>query len=152
MKVKSKQPRKQRKALYNSKNNQRSKLLSTRLADFMVEEYGIRKLPWRVGDQVRVLRGEFKDFEGEVIAIVKNQRVQVKECVFDKNDGTQFHPSIHVSKLIITKFSDEKKMDPWRASIIERKSLYGFGMEDLTAPKKEKGEDYKWPGMGERKH
>ncbi|MCJ7647697.1 MAG: 50S ribosomal protein L24 [Candidatus Lokiarchaeota archaeon] len=140
MKIKSTQPRKQRKALYNYRNDQRSKLLSTRVADFLREAYGIKKLPLRVGDDVRVLRGEFKDFEGEVITIMKNQRVQVKECVFDKNDGTQFHPSIHVSKLVITKFGDERKMDPWRARIIERKALYGFGTEELKAPKKEKGE------------
>ena len=140
MKIKSTQPRKQRKALYNYRNDQRSKLLSTRVVDFLREEYGIKKLPLRVGDDVRVLRGEFKDFEGEVITIMKNQRVQVKECVFDKNDGTQFHPSIHVSKLVITKFGDERKMDPWRARIIERKALYGFGTEELKAPKKEKGE------------
>jgi len=141
MKVKSTQPRKQRKALYNYKIHQRSKLLSTRVADFLREEYGIKKLPLRVGDQVRVLSGEFKDFEGEIIAVMNKQRVQVKECVFDKNDGTQFHPSIHISKLIITKFSEERKMDPWRASIIERKALYGFGTEELKGPKKEKGEE-----------
>lgn len=140
MKITSKQPRKQRKALYNCRNDQRSKLLSTRVADFLREEYGIKKLPIRVGDDVRVLRGEFKDFEGEVIEVMKNQRVQVKECVFDKTDGTQFHPSIHVSKLVITKIKDERKMDPWRASIIERKALYGFGTTELQAPKKEKGE------------
>ncbi len=140
MKVKSIQPRKQRKALFNYRSYQRSKLLSTRLADFLREEYGIKKLPLRVGDQVRVLGGEFKDFEGEVIEVMKNQRAQVKECVFDKNDGTQYHPSLHVSKLIITKFGDERKMDPWRARIIERKALYGFGTEELKAPKKEKGE------------
>jgi large subunit ribosomal protein L24 len=86
MKVKSTQPRKQRKALFNYRNDQRSKLLSTRVADFLREEYGIKRLPLRVGDQVRVLRGEFKDFEGEITEIVKGQRVQVKECVFDKND------------------------------------------------------------------
>ncbi|MBY9018245.1 MAG: 50S ribosomal protein L24 [Candidatus Lokiarchaeota archaeon] len=141
MKVKSSQPRKQRKALYNYRNDQRSKLLSTRVADFLREEYGIKKLPLRVGDDVRVLRGEFKDFEGVIIAVMNNQRVQVKECVFDKNDGTQFHPSIHISKLIITKFSEERKMDPWRGRIIERKALYGFGTEELKGPKKEKGEE-----------
>lgn len=144
MKVKSKQPRKQRKALYNYSNYQRSKLFSTRVADFLREEYGIKKLPVRVGDQVRVVKGEFEDFEGEVIEIVPSQRVKVKECVFEKTDGTQFHPAIHVSSLIITKFKDERKMDQWRASMIERKALFGFGTEELTAPKKQKKEeDYK---------
>ena len=141
MKVKSKQPRKQRKALYNYSNYQRSKLFSTRVADFLREEYGIKKLPVRVGDQVRVVKGEFEDFEGEVTEIISSQRVKVKECVFEKTDGTEFHPAIHVSKLIITKFKDERKMDQWRASMIERKALFGFGTEELIAPKKQKKEE-----------
>jgi large subunit ribosomal protein L24 len=143
MKIESKQPKKQRKALFNHKNHQRSKLLTTRVADFLRDEYGIKKLPIRVGDQVRVVRGEFKDFEGEVIEVTRKQRVKVKECVFEKVDGTQFHPGIHISNLIITKFKDERKMDPWRASIIERKALYGFGVEELRGPKKQKEEGEK---------
>ena len=138
MKVLSKQPRKQRKALYNSKNHQRSKLLSTRLSDFLRDEYGIKRLPLRVGDNVRICRGEFKEFEGQVLEITKNQRAKIKEATFEKTDGTQFHPAIHISNLVITKFTKEKKMDPWRASIIERKALYGFDEERLKAPKKEK--------------
>lgn len=138
MKVNSKQPKKQRKALYNYSNYQRSKLFSTRVADFLRDEYGIKRLPLRVGDQVRVCRGEFKDFEGEVIELTKNLRCKIKECTFDKQDGTQFHPGIHISNLVITKFTKEKKMDPWRANMIERKAVYGFYKEDLKAPKKEK--------------
>ena len=137
MKIKSTQPKKQRKALYNYKNHQRSKLFSTRVADFVRDEYGIKRLPLRVGDQVRITRGEFTDFEGEVLELIKNQRAKIKEAVFEKTDGTQFHPPIHISNLIITKFTKEKKMDPWRADMIERKALYGFEAE-LTAPKKEK--------------
>ena len=141
MRVASKKPGKQRKALYNYENHQRSSLLSTRIADFLREEYGIKKLPLRVGDQVRVCKGEFKDFEGEVLEITKNQRAKIKECKFEKADGTDFNPSIHISNLVITKFGKEKKLDPWRASMIERKALYVFGEEELTAPKKFKEED-----------
>jgi large subunit ribosomal protein L24 len=141
MKVQSTQPRKQRKALHNYRNHQRSKLLSTRVADFLREEYGIKRLPLRVGDQVRVCKGEFKDFEGEVIEILRNQRAQIKEAVFDKADGVQYHPTIHISNLIITKFTKEKKMDPWRANMIERKALYGFYEKELEAPKKKKEDE-----------
>ena len=143
MRVQSKKPGKQRKAVYNRKNHQRSNLNSTRLADFLKEEYGIKRLPLRVNDQVRVCKGEFKDFEGEVIEITKNQRVKIKECTFEKTDGTQFHPTIHISNVVLTKFRKEgKKMDPWRASIIERKE--GFYAEDLLmAPKKEKAKGEK---------
>ncbi|MFX0010031.1 MAG: 50S ribosomal protein L24 [Candidatus Hermodarchaeota archaeon] len=143
MKVNSKHPRRQRKALYQHKNHQHSKLLSARVADFVKEEYGIKTLPIKVGDEVRITQGEFKDFEGEVIELTKHQRVKIKEATFDKADGTQFHPAIHVSKLVITKFSKEKKMDPWRASIIDRKAVFGFTEDELRAPKKQKEEEEK---------
>jgi len=141
MKVKSKQPRKQRKALFNYKNHQKSKLLTVRVADFVREEYGIKTLPLRVGDGVRITRGEFKDFEGEIIEITKKQRAKIKEATFDKSDGTQFHPAIHISKMVITKFTKEKKMDPWRARMIDRKAIFGFSEDVLTGPKKQKGEE-----------
>jgi large subunit ribosomal protein L24 len=138
MRVKSKKPGKQRKALFNYNNHQRSNLLSTRVADFVREEYGIKNLPLRVGDDVRIIKGEFKDFEGEVIEITKNQRAKIKEAKFEKSDGTEFNPSIHISNLIITKLRKEKKMDPWRASLIERKALFGIKEDLLTGPKKQK--------------
>ncbi|MHA1805597.1 MAG: 50S ribosomal protein L24 [Promethearchaeota archaeon] len=138
MKVASKKPRKQRKALFNAKNHHRSKLMTTRLADFLRDTYGIKRVPVKVGDSVRVIKGEFKNFEGTVLEVLpKRQRVKIKECVFDKADGTQFNPPIHVSNLIITKFGDEKKMDPWRVKLIQRKE--GFVAEEiLTTPKKKK--------------
>ena len=141
MKLQSTKPKKQRKALYNRKNHQRSKLNSCRLADFLREEYGPKAVPLRVGDSVRVVKGEFQDFEGEVIEITKNHRVKIKEATFEKNDGTQFHPSIHISKVVITKFLNPKKMDRWRAFIIERKAGFGEWAEGLIAPKKIKEEE-----------
>lgn len=138
MKVASKKPGKQRKALYVHKNHQRSRLNSARVADFLQEEYGVKKLPLRVGDNVRVCKGEFKDFEGEILEITKNHRAKIKECTFERTDGTQFFPGIHISNLIITKFYKEKKMDAYRAKMIERKSGFGFD-EEITAPKKQKG-------------
>ncbi len=144
MKIISKKPGKQRKALYNSKQHQKSKLLSVKLADFLQEEYGIKRLPLRVGDSVRVCRGEFKDFEGEILEINRKKlRVKIKECTFEKTDGTQFHPAIYVSNCILTKMKGEgKKMDPWRSAMIERKA--GFAPEEeLKGPKKEKAEEKK---------
>ena len=140
MKVASKKPGKQRKALYNHKNHQRSKLNSTRVADFLYDKYGVKRLPLRVGDQVRITRGEFKDFEGEVLEITDKQRAKIKEATFERTDGTQFYPAIHVSNLVITKFYKEKKMDAYRARMIERKSGFKFE-EELMAPKKETGKE-----------
>ena len=139
MKNKSRQQRKQRKALFRNKNHQRSKLLTCRLADFVQDEYGIKRIPLRVGDQVKVAKGEFKDFEGEVLEITKKLRAKVKEAVFEKADGTQFYPTIHVSNLVITRFRKEgKRMDGWRAAMIEKKSGFAYWEDQPMAPKKEK--------------
>jgi len=136
MKVASKKPGKQRKAFYNSKNHQRTSLMSTRIADFLAEDYGVKRMPLRVGDSVRVTKGEFQEFEGEVLEINrKTRRVKIKEVTFEKTDGTTFYPMIDSSNLIITKFYKEKKMDAWRAKMIERKS-YKLVDEKLIAPKK----------------
>ncbi|MFX1274792.1 MAG: 50S ribosomal protein L24 [Promethearchaeota archaeon] len=137
MKIASKKPNKQRKALYNYKKHHRSSLNSTRVADFLQEQFGVKRLPLRVGDHVKITRGEFKDFEGEVLEVTKNQRAKIKEATFERTDGTQFYPAIHISNLVITKFYKEKKMDAYRANMIERKSGFKFETE-LMGPKKER--------------
>ena len=73
-----------------------------------------------------------------MLEITKELRCRIKEAQFEKADGTQFHPAIHVSNLIITKFVKEKKMDPWRVNMIERKAAYRIFEEELVAPKKKK--------------
>ena len=65
----SKQPRKQRKALYNAPAHARGKHLSASLSKDLREKVGSRTLPVRSGDKVRVLRGDFKGHEGEVLSV-----------------------------------------------------------------------------------
>jgi len=143
MKIKSKKPSKQHKALFNSKNHQRSKLLTCRLADFVQEEFGIKRIPIRTGDSVRITKGEFKDFEGEVIRLDRKKRLAyLKEVQFSKSDGTNYSVPLAISKLIITRFGGRKKLDPWRSSMIERKAGY-LGEDYLVAPKKGKKEEEK---------
>ena len=135
MKIKSKKPSKQRKSLAQYKLHQRSKLLSCRIADFLEEEYGIKKLPVRVGDSVRVVKGDFVDIEGEIMEIKKNLRLIIKECKLEKADGTTYYVPVHVSKVIITKLKEEgRKIDPLRRQIIERKLGYELVEEELKAP------------------
>ena len=56
-------------------------------------------------------------------------------------DGTKFHPTIHVSNIVITKFKRiGKKMDGWRSAMIEKKEGY-LWEEELMAPKKGKKEE-----------
>ena len=65
----SKQPRKQRKALYNAPAHARGKHLSASLSKDLREKIGKKSLPVKSGDKVRVVRGDFKGHEGEVLTV-----------------------------------------------------------------------------------
>ena len=65
----SKQPRKQRKALYNAPAHARGKHMSATLSKDLRADIGKRSLPIRKGDKVQVLRGDFKGHEGAVLGV-----------------------------------------------------------------------------------
>ncbi len=98
----SKQPRKQRKALYNDPLHKRRKRMSATLSPELREKLGRRAIPVRVGDKVKVLRGDFKDQEGEIQAVnLKKYKVTVENVTLNKADGNQVFLEIHPSKLMI---------------------------------------------------
>ncbi|MHA1730388.1 MAG: 50S ribosomal protein L24, partial [Promethearchaeota archaeon] len=74
MKVSSRKPSKQRKARYKVKHHQVSKLLTARVDEIIRSEWGVKRLPIRKDDMVRVLSGEFRDIEGKVLEIRKKDR------------------------------------------------------------------------------
>lgn len=115
----SKQPRKQRKYIYNAPLHARHKLMSVTLSKDLREELGRRSLPVRTGDTVQVMRGDFKDHEGKVEKVdLKNYRVQVEGATTQKPDGNPVFFPIHPSNLMIVEMDlkDEK-----RNKVIERK-------------------------------
>ena len=98
----SKQPRKQRKALYNAPAHARGKHLSATLSKDLRADLGRRSLPLRTGDKVRVLRGEFKGHEGEVLGVdYKSYKVTIEEVTLSKSDGTSIFLPIDPSNLMI---------------------------------------------------
>jgi len=74
MKVKSKKPTKQRNALLKVKNHQTHKLFTVKLDDAIQAEYGIKRLPLRKDDSVRVIAGEFDGIEGKILSLNKKTR------------------------------------------------------------------------------
>ncbi len=138
MRVESKKPGKQRKALYTIKNNQRSSVLNCCLDDSLRQVVGIRRLPVRKDDRVRVLAGEFKDIEGKVLNINKKKRtVTVEECMAEKKDGSTIYKPISISRLRLIKLA-EKKPDPWRQKIMDRRAKIWKEVSEPTGPKKPK--------------
>lgn len=98
----SKQPRKQRKALYNAPAHARGKYLSASLSKDLRQEVGKRSLPLRSGDKVRVVRGDFKGHEGEVLTVdYGSYKVTVEEVTLSKPDGTSTFLPVDPSNLVI---------------------------------------------------
>ena len=98
----SKQPRKQRKALYNAPAHTRGKHLSATLSKDLRADLGKRSLPVRSGDKVRVLRGDFKGHEGEVLSVdYSSYKVTIEEVTLSKPDGTAVFLPVDPSNLMI---------------------------------------------------
>ena len=98
----SKQPRKQRKALYNAPAHARGKHLSATLSKDLREKLGKRSLPIRSGDKVSVLRGDFKGHEGKVLDVdYSSYKVTIEEVTLSKPDGTATFLPVDPSNLMI---------------------------------------------------
>ena len=124
-----KDPRKQRKRLFNAPAHLRHKLMSAPLTPELVSSKGAKTLPVRKGDTVRVVRGDHIGFEGKVNRVdLKRYRIFLEGLTREKVDGTNIFVSVHPSKVIIKSL---KLDDKWRKAVVERK-------EELELPKKEK--------------
>lgn len=123
MKIDSKKPRMQRKALYEVKNHQVSPLMTVSLDKSLQEEYGVKRIPLRKEDFVRVVKGEFNGIEGKVLSLDKKTRkITIEECTLQKKDGSNYYVPISVANIVITKFTMKKnKLDAWRQKMIDRK-------------------------------
>ncbi len=122
-----KNPGKQRKLLFNAPAHLRHKLMAAPLSPELMASRGIKALPVRKGDTVRIQRGDNKGFEGKVSRIdLKRYRVFVEGLTREKVDGTNIFVSVHPSKVMIKTLNLD---DKWRKQIVERK-------QKMAAPKK----------------
>jgi large subunit ribosomal protein L24 len=117
---KSKKPRKQRKFLYQAPLHIRRKLMAAHLSKELIKKYKTRSIPLRKGDEVEIMRGEFKGKRGKVAKVdLKKYRIYVEGITRKKSIGTQALVPIHPSKVRIINLNLEDKR---RVKILERKS------------------------------
>ena len=125
-----KNPRKQRKRLYNAPAHLRHKLMAAPLSPELAASKKTKSFPVRKGDTVRVVRGDHIGFEGKVSRVdLKRYRIFLEGLTREKVDGTNIFVSVHPSKVVIRNL---KLDDKWRKVILERKKP--------LEPKKEKKE------------
>lgn len=114
-----KKPTKQRKMLFQAPDHIRHKHFAAPLSPELRASRGVRAIPVRSGDAVRIMRGDHKGFEGKVTRIDrKKYRIYVEGLTREKVDGTTILVPIHPSKVMITNLNLE---DKWRKQVLERK-------------------------------
>jgi len=115
----SKLPRKQRKYRANAPLHIRRKMLSSMLDEKLKKEFNKNSVPIRKGDEVVIMRGEFKGKTGNVLRIdTKNLKVYIDGIKRKKTSGQEIEVPIDPSNLKITKLTMEDRM---RRKFIDRK-------------------------------
>jgi large subunit ribosomal protein L24 len=110
----SKQPRKQRKYLANAPTHIRHKLISATLSKELRKKYGKRNFPLRKGDEVLIMRGEFRGKTGKIeLTDLKKLRVMIGGIYRTKKDGTKVSVYFESSNLKVKELNldDKRRLD-----------------------------------------
>lgn len=108
--VSSKKPNKQRKYRFNAPLHIRGEFLNVHLSKELRQKYNIRALRARVGDKVRIMRGQFKKQEGKVEEVnVKKLKVYIAKIEHIKRDGTKARYPIEPSNLMLVELNTDDK-------------------------------------------
>jgi large subunit ribosomal protein L24 len=115
----SSQPRKQIKFKANAPLHIKRKMISARLSEDLTKKYGIRSMPLRKGDKVKIVRGTYSGQVGKIERVdVKKQRIFIEGTERTKTGGTKSLYPIHPSNVIaMDLILDDKK----RKNAMDRK-------------------------------
>ena len=135
--VSSKQPRKQRKYRYNAPLHLRQKMISVHLDKALRKMYKKRSIPVRTGDEVIIVRGEFRKERGKVTKVdMKKLKIYIDSAKRKKVSGQEVEAAIDPSNAMITKLdADDKK----RQKFLRRKGLH----QETKAEKKDEKQESK---------
>lgn len=119
----SKKPRKQRKYISNLPLHIRKTLMSATLSKELRKKYGMRNLPVRTGDKVKILRGQFKKKTGKITSVnLTKIKLYIEGIEQVKKDGSKAFYPIHPSNVMVTELDlDDRK----RKKVLERTKKEG---------------------------
>jgi large subunit ribosomal protein L24 len=113
------QPRRQHKSRATAPLHQRQKFLHVHLATDLRKKYRRRALQVRVGDKVKIMRGQFSRKEGIVERVsLRWEQVYVTGMEQVKRDGTKRLYPLPPSNLLLTTL---KLDDKYRKELVEKK-------------------------------
>lgn len=106
----SKQPRKQRKYIYNAPLHIKRNFLSSLLSKELRKKFRMRNLSIVKDDEVKIMRGQYAGKSGKVIRInLKKSRIYVDQAYRLKLDGSKSYYPIHPSNVMIINFNLKDK-------------------------------------------
>ncbi|MEM0372928.1 MAG: 50S ribosomal protein L24 [archaeon] len=115
----SKQPRKQRKKLYNLKQHERRAKFSAALDKKLKNEHKKNSFPLIKGDKVKIITGKYRGKEGKVMLINTHKlKIGVEGITVKKPNGKEEFVLIDPSNVIITEL---KLTDELRKKALKRK-------------------------------
>lgn len=104
------QPRKQRKFRANAPLHIKGSFLSAQLSKELQAKQKTRSVRVRVGDKVKIVRGQFKGKTGNVDRVdVNKERIYVVGAEIIKKEGGKVPYPIHASKVLITSLAQDKR-------------------------------------------
>lgn len=104
-------PSKSRLIVYKAPLHKKSKWIRSILSKELREKYKVRNVRVRVGDVVRVMRGEYKGVEGRVKRVdVKTGRLEIEGIQREKVRGDKVPVMIHASKVMIVSLDLSDKL------------------------------------------
>jgi len=131
VKIKSIQPRKQRKFLYDAPLHLRRKIVAAHLSKDLKQRYKIRSFPLRKGDEVEIMKGKYKKKRGKITRIdYKYYQVFIEGMTRKRTAGTDAQVPFHASNLRIINLEMGDKM---RVKSFERKIKAKEGKEGKEA-------------------
>ena len=135
--MKTTNPGKQRRRLYNSPLHKKRKWLGSHLEENLLLKYDKRSTPIVKGDTVRVMRGSFRGHEDKVAKVnTKKNTIEIEGITMMKADGNKIAKPVHPSNVMITKLN---LTDKWRRKKLER----GLSEETRKEIEKEAAEQLK---------
>ncbi|KXA99631.1 hypothetical protein AKJ47_00360 [candidate division MSBL1 archaeon SCGC-AAA261G05] len=113
----------------NRSVHKRNKSMAASLSAELREKHGCKSLPVRVGDKIRLERGDFKGMEGNVLEVdAKNNQIMVEGVEITKADESEVTQPVHPSNVVITSLEKDKERD----NILARRSKGGKERTEQT--------------------
>ena len=105
--------------IYRASKTLRSKQVSSPLSKELKKKYSRNSVRVVEGDNVKILRGEFKGVDGKVSKIsIENSNIAIEGVKKEKTKGDKFDVYIHPSNVVVTSLNSD---DKWRIDRLEGK-------------------------------